>query len=87
MQQDRLDTLIGHFADILPRMMNTYPADYAYDKAHVPGVVARIRRAIDTDGNVNGISLNSHTWHATCKALGIKCNRKAINAYLNGVEL
>lgn len=83
-QQERLDTLMSHFADILPRMIDEHPDMYIYPKTDVPKVVARIKTALERTGGVNGVIIDSPTWRAVCKALGIKHTKKALNAYLAG---
>ena len=71
MLQERLDTFLKHFADILPQMIDKYPDMYRYPKEHVPIVITRISTNLIKNGTVNGQIIDSPTWRAVCKAAAI----------------
>lgn len=74
----KLDTFCAHYGPNLERAVRERPDEYAFPIEEVPLVLGRMRAALER-GSYN------HAGHAlrwTCKALGMKHTRTAIEAYL-----
>lgn len=77
---DRLTRFLARYERNLRALVPLRALGYAYGLDAVPGVVARMRRAFET----NTYSLDGDALRGTCRALGIRPTRQAINAYLQG---
>lgn len=74
----RLAQFMAIYTPCLAETLEKYPNEYAWPKADVPVVAARVREAI-RNGTYNH---DGRAIKATCKKLGIKHTRKAIQAFL-----
>jgi hypothetical protein len=80
LRPDRVTQFMGHYERHLRALVVQPSLGYAFALADVPAVVARMRRAFEADT----YSLDGHALRGTCRALGIRSTRQAINAYLQG---
>ena len=76
--KEKLDTFTEEFRAALNLAVLMYPQEYAYPLSEIPAIVERMRVAFDR-GSYN---YDSRAIRITCKVLGIKPTRKAIEAYL-----
>lgn len=60
-----------------------YPDEYAYPISEVPLVISRMRAAIENKG-IGAVNIDSRTFKAATKKLGIRNTYKAIETFLNG---
>ena len=75
---DKLDVFFAVYERELARAVAKYPTEYGYAPEQAKTVAVKMRKAlIERTYNHGGYGFS---W--TCKALGIKHTRKAIEAYL-----
>ena len=78
----RLDTFMAHYEPHLTAVVQERPEEYCYPVSTVPQVAQRMRAAFERGSyNHDGLAIAR-----TCRALGLKHTRKAIEAFLSGVE-
>lgn len=77
----RLPDFILVYTQELTRAVADHPAEYGFPVANVPTVVEKMRAAIE----VGSFNHDGRAFKATCKRLGIKYTRRAINDYVRGV--
>jgi hypothetical protein len=78
MNTERLEQFTTVYGLALRRAIEEYPDEYLYSIEYVPGVVTRMRVAIE-EGTYHHAG---RVFKATCKQLGVKHTRKAIEAFL-----
>lgn len=76
---EKLAAFMEVYEPALAQAAMTYPKEYGFIAAEVPFVAERIRFSLKR-GTYNH---DGRAFKATCKALGIKHTRTAIEAYLN----
>lgn len=77
----RLDLFCSAYLVNLEQAVKDYGDEYDYQVADCPTVVVKMRKAFDRgDYNHNGRAIRS-----TCRELGLKHTRKAIETYLSGI--
>jgi len=73
-----LDQFMTVYAEMLPVVIESYPDEYCYPVAMAPVVADRMRAAIEAGSWNHG----GRAFKATCKRLGIKHTRTAINDFI-----
>lgn len=74
----QLENFMEVYEPALTLAVTRYRHEYGFGTEHVPTVVARMRTAL-LSGSYHH---EGRAFKATCKALGIKHTRRAIEAYL-----
>jgi hypothetical protein len=73
------ETFAQTYTEILTKLIEKHPEEYAYPVSEVPGVVAKMIPAF-----VRGEAAIEKGARATARKLGIKPNKTAICAFLSG---
>jgi hypothetical protein len=80
MRQAKVDEWMVIYIEELKSAITNHPSEYVYGLDQVPVVAERMKLAF-LNGTYNH---DSRAIKGTCKRLGIKTTRKAIEAYFNG---
>ena len=73
-----IDAFMEEYGSQLEKAVAEHPGEYAYPKEHIPVVIGRMREAF-LKGTYSG---EGRAIKQTCKALGIKPTRTAINQFI-----
>ena len=85
------ERLLEVYEQELTRAIVARPAEYALGQlgnptdpaAYAARFTAKVRASIHAYGTIDGVAIDgSASWRATAKVLGLKCTRKAMNAYI-----
>lgn len=82
MNQDKFWS--AYEAGLLRAVTEGMGGGYCYGPELVPSVVAKMRRAVETQGSVARVDYRAPGFRLACKALGIPFNRAGLDGYLFG---